>query len=149
MKRVIYLLNIALIILTFSNANSADFECNKVLAKKCLKSANTTSNQALKPYKCAVKEQELLGSWVRVKGDTTFEEMNFSYYEGQRTFESWIHHAPEMSGKWEIENCVLHIYDPNQNAVLSFDLMIKKLEKGKLYLFDTDVESNLVYQFYP
>ena len=96
-----------------------------------------------------MKEQALLGSWVRVKGDTTFEEMNFSIIDGEHSFLSWIHHRPEMGGVWEIKRCILHIHDPNQSTLLSFDLKIKKIEKGKLFLFDTDVRSDLVYQFSP
>lgn len=88
------------------------------------------------PEPCSVKEQDLLVHWKRSKnGD--FEEFLLSRAGGSRSFSSWLHHQPELMGKWDFKDCNLHIYQED-NDKISFDYRVLSLSKGILIIEDQE-----------
>lgn len=79
---------------------------------------------------CVISEKDLLGAWAS-SGASDFEEMAFDVYEDKHAFMSCLHHHPEMSGTWSLDNCQLHIEVPSEPK-LSFDYRIKKIYKESL-----------------
>lgn len=112
----------------------------------CLTSAYNERIAALKRGDfCAVNEMSLQGTWVRTKGEWAFEKMQLSVAENKRYFSSWLHNHLEMIGTWKIEQCSIKIKHDTE-AALQFDLRIKNLDNGRLYLFDIDSQSDLTYK---
>jgi uncharacterized protein len=97
-----------------------------------------------KKDQCELDERRLLGSWVKEKGEG-FEEMNFSLSSGVRSFTSWLHHRPEMTGTWNIDSCVIYVRHSSDEK-LQFEYKFKKLQENKLFLFDLDTNSDSVYR---
>lgn len=95
---------------------------------------------------CQITENALLGNWTEYKGGGTFEEMQFSNANEGRQFTSWRHHHLEMIGSWKLEQCVIHVEHPTEEA-LQYSMKIKKLKNNKLYVFDGDSQSEVVYKF--
>lgn len=95
---------------------------------------------------CPVNDKTLLGSWKRTKGGWAFEKMQFSVYGSYREFTSWLHNNLEMVGIWKIDKCMIHITHNTEEA-MQFYLKVNKLDKGRLYLFDADSQTELVYEF--
>lgn len=112
----------------------------------CLKFAYGDRIAALKQGNfCSVSEGALQGTWVRTKGEWAFEKMQLSISEQKRDFASWLHDHLEMIGTWKVEQCSIKIKHDTE-AVLQYDLRIKNLDNGRLYLFDTDSKSDLIYK---
>lgn len=95
---------------------------------------------------CPVNEKVMLGSWGRVKNGF-FEEMGFYGLGDNKKFISWLHHNPEMSGRWEIVDCTLKIIGDDEK--IRFDFKIDKFENGKLYIFDVDDKKTAIYKKFP
>ena len=113
----------------------------------CLKAAYSYRINLLKKIdKCPVAENALLGSWVEYKGNGSFEEMEFFISDGKKQFTSWRHHHLEIIGSWTIEQCTIHAKHNTEEA-LQYSMKIQKLKKGRLYLFDKDSQSDVVYKF--
>ncbi len=93
---------------------------------------------------CAVNEKELLLSWTRSKGGD-FEEFKLTREGGVRTFSSWLHHRPEMMGRWAFKECTLHVFN-DSNDKLTFDYKVLGLSKGILTLQDPDTGETSVYK---
>lgn len=93
---------------------------------------------------CPIKDDSLNGGWARVKGGF-FEEMNFSVDSGTQVFFSWIHHRPEMAGTWEVRQCVIQIKS-NSDEKMQFEFKVQKIEKNKLYVFDSETNMNAIYK---
>ena len=111
----------------------------------CLKLAYKNQIAHLKKCnQCLISEQAMLGKWQRVKNGF-FEEMSFSINNGEHDFNSWLHHRPEMTGKWKIENCTLIISD-GQGEARSFEFKLKKIRKNILYIFDEDNNEGATYK---
>jgi hypothetical protein len=74
---------------------------------------------------CSVKSAQLIGAWRAIGGDGVFEEMAFAQTGSKRTFLSWLHQRPEITGAtWQLENCRLTIKNGNDLDYLlqvSFD----------------------------
>lgn len=112
---------------------------------ECLKVAYTDRIVTLKSYgDCPVNDASLQGNWKREKAGP-FEEMRFDSDNGERIFLSWLHQRPEMTGKWSIDKCVIHIEDKN-SPQLEFDLQVKGLEKDILRIVDLDGNSEGSYK---
>jgi hypothetical protein len=93
---------------------------------------------------CPISEKQLLGSWRREKiGE--FEEFAFVREGGQRTFTSWLHHHPELTGYWVFENCAIHIFQ-GDNSKLSFDYSVERFEKNTIYLRDINGSDKAIYK---
>ncbi len=111
----------------------------------CLLNAYSRRIDELKGSKtCPIKGDTLQGSWARVKGGF-FEEMNFSDDNGAKLFFSWIHHRPEMAGTWEVRQCTIQIKS-NSDEKMQFEFKVQKLEKDKLYVFDSETNMNAIYK---
>lgn len=115
-------------------------ERNRCADVSCLGSSYSHRIAQLKAYvvknvaNCAISEKDLLGAWTNSDaGD--FEELAFDIYDDKHAFMSWLHHHPEMSGMWSLENCQLHIED-SSDPTLSFDYRIKRYTRRALYLQD-------------
>jgi hypothetical protein len=93
---------------------------------------------------CPVKESDLIGSWTRAK-DGFFEEFALARDGGERSFSSWLHHRPEMTGTWALEHCALRIDNP-YNPQLSFQYKVVGLTNGRLQLQDLNDASRSSYQ---
>ena len=116
--------------------------CQDIL---CLANAYKGRIEELEGSKvCPIKDDSLQGSWVRVNGGF-FEEMSFSVDNGAHLFFSWIHHRPEMAGTWEVRQCIIQIMS-NSDERMQFEFQVQKIEKNKLYVFDTETNMNAVYK---
>ena len=93
---------------------------------------------------CLVPEQALVGNWKRVENGF-FEEMSFSINDGEHDFNSWLHHRPEMTGKWKVENCTLKITGSSGDEI-HFEFKLRKLRKNILYVFDKDNNESATYK---
>lgn len=112
---------------------------------QCLVSAyNDRINELKKIGDCPIDENLLIGSWARVKNGF-FEEMNFSVNSATKVFVSWIHHRPEMTGTWDYSECMIHIKHSNDEK-LQFDFKVQKIDREKLYVFDSDTNLNAIYK---
>lgn len=119
---------------------------NTCLTTACLNTAYQERIGALKKIDtCPANETSLLGSWARTKGEWAFEKMQFSARGNEREFTSWLHNHLEMIGTWKIDKCAINVRH-NTDDALQFHLEIKKLDNGKLYLLDTDSQSELIYK---
>jgi uncharacterized protein len=93
---------------------------------------------------CPISEKQLLGSWRREKiGE--FEEVAFARESGQRTFTSWLHHHPELTGHWVFENCEIHIFQ-GDNPKLSFDYSVERFSRNTIFLRDISGPDQSVYK---
>ena len=95
---------------------------------------------------CPKTENVLLGGWIVSKGEGPFEEMQFSIADGKKQFTSWRHHRLEIIGAWKLEQCMIHVKHNTEEA-LQYSMKIKKIKNNKLYLFDSDSQSEVVYKF--
>ncbi len=93
---------------------------------------------------CLFKDNYLMGSWMRIKGGF-FEEMSFSVDNETNVFFSWIDHHPEMAGTWMVSQCRIQIIS-NSDEKMQFDFKVKKIEKDKLYIFDSETNMNAIYK---
>lgn len=119
---------------------------NACQTNACLMEAYRNRINSLKKIdNCQVTENALLGGWVEYKGNGSFEEMEFSIFDGKKQFTSWRHHRLEIIGSWKLEQCIIYAKHNTENE-LQYSMKIQKLEKGKLYIFDTDSQSEVVYK---
>jgi len=81
---------------------------------------------------------------VNVSGPSFFEEMAFEYGDGKRSFSSWLHHRPEFSGEWKLEDCKLHIRVESSNY--TFDFASVRVRASRLYLREEGKKSEAVYK---
>lgn len=120
---------------------------NVCRSSACLSKAYSNRIKVLRASNsCQISENALLGGWVEYKGEGTFEEMQFSTADGEKQFTSWRHHRPDIIGSWKLEKCVVHVKHTTEEA-LHYSMTILKLKNNKLYLFDTDSQSEVVYRF--
>lgn len=82
---------------------------------------------------CPIEERSILGEWQAFDTASEFEEMSFQVANGSRAFLSRRNHNPEMSGRWELRDCEIRIFDPNVTP-LAFDFKVKKYLDDTLYL---------------
>lgn len=54
--------------------------------------------------------------------------------------------ALEIIAAWKLEQCMIHVKHNTEQA-LQYCMEIKKLKNNKLYLFDSDSQSEVVYKF--
>lgn len=83
---------------------------------------------------------------MEYKGEGTFKEMQFTIANGEKQFTSWRHHRLEIIGTWALEKCIINVKH-NTEEELQYSMKIKKLKNNKLYLFDEDSQSEVVYKF--
>ena len=108
---------------------------NKCADTACLLSRYTERDQVLRaPVACPVAESALLGNWERVH-DGFFEEFALERSGADRIFNSWLHHRPEVVGRWTLRDCTLSIVGP---AGLDFSFKVVGLRNGILLLTQTD-----------
>jgi hypothetical protein len=97
---------------------------------------------------CRVVERHLLGAWKR-DGSGSFEEIEFSRAGATRTFDSWLHHRPDMLGaRWWIRGCALSIFD-TRDTNISYDYYIVRLTRTTLTLRDIEDKSLTRYRRLP
>lgn len=125
-------------------------ERNKCTGTSCLEEsyshriAQLSSNISKKYAECPITEKNLIGIWTN-RGSGDFEEMAFDVYENKRTFMSWLHHHPEMSGTWTLQGCELHIAHISDPKII-FDYKIKKYSRETLYLQESDSNTVSTYE---
>jgi hypothetical protein len=121
---------------------------NKCADTTCLLSAYRQRNKELQERisrrNCPVKESDLLASWQRVKGGF-FEEFALEREGEARSFSSWLHHRPEMSGTWALANCILTISNPS-HAAFEFEYKITGYGNGVLTLQEADGTERSTYK---
>jgi hypothetical protein len=105
--------------------------------------ACTTAGAAAKP-KCTVTEDMVAGAWKSVSGPSFFQEMEFERSDGKRPFSSWLHHRPELSGEWKLEDCRLQIRV--ESPGYSFDFVSVRVRGDRLYLKEAGARSEAVYK---
>ncbi len=93
---------------------------------------------------CPYDRSSLIGGWVKTEGEG-FEEMKLLSAEDVPNFLSWIHHRPEMTGRWRFENCTIHIQDLNENT-LQFELEVQQLDGNRMYLRDMETDAVIGYE---
>ncbi len=120
---------------------------NSCQTSACLIKAYSHRIKVLQEFdNCPITENALLGGWVETKGEGTFEEMQFAIADGKKQFTSWRHHRLEIIGAWKLEQCMIRVKHNTEEA-LQYSMKIKKLKNNKLYLFDIDSQSEVVYKF--
>lgn len=118
---------------------------NTCKTPECIKAAYSRRIEYLKTLEeCPYKASVLVGSWVRVEGNG-FEKMKFLVSDKTPTFLSWLHHKPEMAGRWGFEQCVIHIQDSNEDK-LQFDLKVQRLDEKRLDVRDMDDGAVGIYE---
>lgn len=93
---------------------------------------------------CPFEGSELIGGWVKTEGEG-FEEVKLLSDDNIHNFLSWIHHRPEMVGRWTFQNCTVHIQDLN-NEELQFDFEVQQLNKSTMRLRDMDSDTSSNYK---
>lgn len=94
---------------------------------------------------CPATEQELIGAWNRSGDAGFFEEFLLENASGTRTFASWLHQRPEISGAtWSFESCRLIIV-PRHGELASIEFKVIGLEQGKLHLSSLADHTESVY----
>ena len=93
------------------------------------------SNSSIAAEACPATERDLTGYWTRNSQIGDFEEFLLEESGGTRTFNSWLHQTPELSGaRWKIENCQL-VITSRLGEYPETRLKILGLRKGKLRLY--------------
>ena len=101
----------------------------------CLKAAYASRIAALQAAlpPCPVAERALAGGgWVVAEGSDYFEEFDLSLVDGQRVFASFLHHRPEMAGKWALRDCTLALDGDAEG--MKFEYPVIGLDHGRLQL---------------
>jgi len=93
---------------------------------------------------CPFESAVLIGGWIKKEGEG-FEEIRLLSGDHNQNFLSWIHHKPEMVGRWTFENCTIHIQGLNDDR-LQFDLEVKQLDKSTMQLRDMDADASSTYE---
>ncbi len=91
---------------------------------------------------CPVTEKTIEGHWVR-DGNGFFGEMAFLSTNENKVFFSWIHHRPEMSGRWDFRDCKILI--DGGTSKMNFEFRPTKLENNRLHLIDEE-KQHVVYK---
>ncbi len=107
----------------------------------------SASGSVLAAEDCPATERKLLGAWSRSGDSGFFEEFLLEADAGTRTFNSWLHQRPELSGAaWRLENCQLVVTPQHgEFGPFYFKIKILGLKHGKLRLYDESDHSELVY----
>ncbi len=93
---------------------------------------------------CSFESAVLIGGWIKTEGEG-FEEMRLLSRDDNQNFLSWIHHKPEIVGRWTFENCIIHIQGLNDDR-LQFDLEVKQLDRSMMHLRDMDTDASSTYE---
>lgn len=105
----------------------------------------TVSWTAIAAGNCPVVERELIGAWSRGGDSGFFEEFSLAVDSDTRTFSSWLHKRPELSGAtWTLKNCEL-IVTPQRGEFDALRFKVLGLERGKLRLYDEADHIESVY----
>lgn len=83
-----------------------------------------------------------MGSWSRSGDSGFFEEFLLQADAGSNIFNSWLHHRPELSGAWRLENCRLVV---TSGVFAPFRLKILDIQQDKLRLYDESDQMESVY----
>jgi uncharacterized protein YecT (DUF1311 family) len=124
---------------------------DKCVSADCLRKVYTARLSALKSQaaagsSCSVQEASLVGAWVRRSGPGFFEEMAFGTDGTQRTFDSWLHHRPEISGgSWTLKDCTIYIQHASE-AQLSLAFKVSGLRNGQLYVAEDGDKEVSIYK---
>ena len=95
-------------------------------------------------YQCPFESAVLIGGWIKTEGEG-FEEIRLLSGDNNQNFLSWMHHKPEMVGRWTFENCTIHIQGLNDDR-LQFDLEVKQLDRSMMHLRDMDTDASSTYE---
>lgn len=124
---------------------------DKCASVDCMRSAYRARLSALQPpasaaRACAVREADLLGSWVRRSGPAFFEEMAFGADGTKKEFDSWLHHRPEFSGgSWSLKECTIYIKHPVA-ADLAFEFKVIAYRNGRLQIAENGEGGESIYR---
>jgi hypothetical protein len=103
------------------------------------------SGAALSRERCPVTEREIIGAWSRSGDSGFFEEFLLEEDAGVRTFSSWLHQRPELSGaSWTLEDCRL-VVAPQHGEFGPFRFKVLALKRGKLRLYDESEQLGSIY----
>jgi hypothetical protein len=92
---------------------------------------------------CNLSAQSLLGSWEGVGKPAFFEQMSFEEEGGKRTFDSWLHERPEVSGaEWDLADCTLTLRE-SSGSTQTFRV---SLPRGRLLLSRPDGRVTSTYR---
>lgn len=95
---------------------------------------------------CPITEQALAGAWERKSKSGFFEAMSFEVEKDTKTFNSWLHQRPEISGgTWRLANCIIFITHPMEKN-MSVELEILKISKNRIHLREVGENNTSVYQ---
>ena len=98
---------------------------------------------------CPVTEGTLQGAWKSRSEAAFFDQMSFERQGATKTFNSWLHQRPEISGgTWKLANCVISIAHPTDKN-LSFEFAVLKASKDRLQLREVGETETLVFQRIP
>lgn len=93
---------------------------------------------------CPFESAVLIGGWIKTEGEG-LEEMRLLSGDNNQNFLYWIHHKPEMVGRWNFENCTIHVQGLNDDK-LQFDLEVKQLDRRMMHLRDMDTDASSTYE---
>ena len=112
-------------------ANTRD-RCKDAACLKTAYAGRIAALQAVVPP-CPAAEHALAGGgWVVAEGSDYFEEFDLSVIDGQRAFTSFLHHRPEMSGRWALRDCTLALDGDSED--MKFEYPVVGLDHGRLQL---------------
>ena len=116
-------------------ANTRD-RCKDAACLKAAYASRLAALQAALPP-CPATEHALAGGgWVVAEGSDQFEEFDLSVVDGQRVFASFLHHRPEMAGRWALRDCTLALGGDPQG--MRFAYPVVGLDHGRLQLLGED-----------
>lgn len=80
-----------------------------------------------------VSETNILGDWCAGSENTFYEEFSLSIEDGKNIFSSWLHHRPDASGTWVLNEQILMIHE---SSGLSHVYNIEKATTKQLILHE-------------
>jgi uncharacterized protein YecT (DUF1311 family) len=95
---------------------------------------------------CPISREQLIGDWTKASGEG-FEEVDFMPDADGNNFQTWLHHAPEVSGRWDMHDCKLHVTGSGNS--LAYDFVVEAYDHGNLKLRDADDSDTMVMRKTP
>ena len=103
-------------------------------------------SQAASAEQCPITENSLLGAWERKSKFGFYEEMSFGIEGKQKTFNSWLHQRPEISGgTWKLSKCTIFIAHRTEKDI-SVEFEVLKASKNRIYVREVGEQETSVYQ---
>jgi len=87
-----------------------------------------------------VSETNILGDWCAGSESAFYEEFSLTVENAEHIFSSWLHHRPDASGKWTLEDQTLMIHTSSGHTYIYF---IEKATSEQLVLHQEGYEPEI------